>query len=159
MCIGVHDQHLHRQLLQLRAVPHFVGVRLGRVQACCTSATASSAAAPTTIQVQDTLESKPSVLYDAVAVFGGQSAAATLARVGQSLEFLKDQYRHAKTILALGDCSTLLEKAGIPIHHSLQDPGLIIERDPGNADAAFEKFIAAVGRHRHFDRDVDPPAV
>ena len=34
--------------------------------------------------------------------------------VGHALEFMKDQYRHCKTILALGAGATLLDKADIP---------------------------------------------
>ena len=42
------------------------------------------------------------------------AAVEALAAVGQALEFVKDQYRHCKTILALGAGARLLEKAGIP---------------------------------------------
>jgi len=33
---------------------------------------------------------------------------------GHTLDFVKDQYRHCKTLLVLGSSSHLLEKAGIP---------------------------------------------
>ena len=72
------------------------------------------------------------------------------------VEFLKDQYRHGKTILVLGASSQLLQKAGIPpaLPSGDEDPGLLID-EGGTVDAA--AFIAAVAQHRHPARDSDPP--
>jgi catalase len=74
------------------------------------------------------------------------------------LEFLKDQYRHCKPMLVLGAASELLTKAGIPtaLPSGDPDPGLVLDQTgEGGADA----FIAALGKHRHFDRETDPPVV
>ena len=74
------------------------------------------------------------------------------------MEFLKDQYRHCKPILIVGEASALLERAGIPpaLPSGQPDPGLIHARD--HADAV-DGFIAALARHRHFERESDPPIV
>jgi hypothetical protein len=87
-------------------------------------------------------------------------AVDALCLDGQALEFVKDQYRHCKTILALGGSPKILSKAGIPLilPSGDADPGLLIEGQEGN-DANTQSFIAAIGRHRHVERDRDPPLV
>ena len=76
---------------------------------------------------------------------------------GTRVEFVKDQYRHCKTILALGTGEQLLEAAGVPAaEKSRGDPGILRMTDAAKATAP---FIAAVAKHRHFDRQTDPPLV
>jgi catalase len=53
----------------------------------------------------------------------------------------------------MGGASALLEKAGIPL--DAPDPGLILAK----AGADPKTFIAALARHRHVERDRDPPLV
>jgi catalase len=100
------------------------------------------------------------VLFDAVAVPGGKAAVKALGAIGHSLEFIKDQYRHAKTILALGAGTDLLENAGVPsaLPSGEPDPGLLVAPD-STAAAALPAFIKAIGRHRHHEREMDPPSV
>jgi catalase len=82
-----------------------------------------------------------------------------LSADGRVLEFVKDQYRHCKPILAIGEGAELLQRAGIPqsLASGDADPGLLIVA----ADAAdpSQAFIAAIARHRHFERETDPPRV
>jgi catalase len=110
-------------------------------------------------EVDATLENSPAVLFDAMVLPGGPIAVGTLAQDGHVLEFLKDQYRHCKTILALGTSNELLEKAGIAstLPSGAKDPGVIADRD--GARAMEQKFIGAIARHRHPERDRDPPLV
>jgi catalase len=110
--------------------------------------------------VEATFETMPSVLFDAVAVPGGKRAVDALGNVGHAAEFLKDQYRHAKAILALGAGADLLENAGIPaqLPSGEPDPGLLLLRQ-GSAARALPQFIQAVARHRHHERELDPPEV
>ena len=126
------------------AVPRLLGGRLGSVK----SEEGES------FEVDGTLENSPAVLFDALVMPDGTEAVAALLRDGHTVEFLKDQYRHCKTILALGASSRLLEKAGIStrLPSGEQDPGLI---SAPSADA----FIAAMARHRHPERDRDPPLI
>jgi catalase len=132
------------------AVTRLLGSRLGTVRA--------EDGDP--LEIDATLENSPSVLFDAMVLAGGTEAVDTLCLDGRTLEFAKDQYRHCKTILALGDSSRVLEKAGIPLAlpSGDSDPGLLIEaQEGGEADA--QSFIKAIGRHRHVERDQDPPLV
>jgi catalase len=112
------------------------------------------------LETDATLENSPAALFDALVLPGGAEAVAALCLEGRALEFVKDQYRHCKTILALGDSSMILVKAGIPLTlpSGEADPGLLIEREEGSgADAP--SFIAAIAMHRHVGRDRDPPLV
>jgi catalase len=111
-------------------------------------------------EIDATLENSPAVLFDAMVLPGGRAAVDALCLEGRALEFVKDQYRHCKTILALGDSAKALTKAGIPLAlpSGEPDPGLLIEGQEGsNADV--QSFIAAIGMHRHVERDRDPPLV
>jgi catalase len=139
---------MHEALAAEGAVPRFVGSRLGPVKA----------ARGEDIDVEVTLETAPSVVFDAVIVPDGEAAIAELAHSGQALEFVKDQYRHCKPILALGVGRRLLEAAGIPpkLVNGSPDPGLLFADDAAKAK---REFIAALAKHRHFERQTDPPRV
>jgi catalase len=132
------------------AVTRLLSVRLGTV----TSETGEL------FEVDATFENSPSVLFDAVVLPAGPEAVSTLLSDGHSLDFVKDQYRHCKTLLVLGSSSELLEKAGIPFALSTDeaDPGLLIEAQD-DSYASPETFIQAIGKHRHPARDQDPPRV
>jgi catalase len=126
------------------AAPRFLGSRLGTVR--CASGEA--------IEVDATVEATPSVLYDAVVLPGGDAPAALRAD-GRVVEFVRDQYRHCKTILAFDDGGALFAACGIA--GGPADPGLIV--DAGDTRAACDAFVTALGRHRHFERESDPPPV
>jgi catalase len=112
-----------------------------------------------TFEVDATLENSPSVLFDALVLPDGAEAVENLARNGHTLEFLKDQYRHCKAILALGASSSLLDKAGISpqLPTGAEDPGLMLAASSEALDPQI--FITMVAQHRHPARDSDPPLV
>jgi catalase len=147
---GEAAQALHAGLTEQGAIPRYVGVRLGTVK------TESGGS----FEAEVTLETMPSVLFDAVAIPGGRAAIKTLGNVGHALEFIKDQYRHAKPILALGEGADLVENAGVPVTlaSGAPDPGMLIGRH-ASAEKALPEFIKAISRHRHHERELDPPAV
>ena len=147
---GAQLKELHAGLLQAGAVPRVVGVRLGQVETTDSEM----------IDVEVTLETGPAVLYDAVAIPGGRKASVALGSAGHAVEFIKDQYRHCKPILALHEATALVENAGVParLESGEVDPGLLLA-EKGGAKQALSDFIKAIARHRHFEREVDPPAV
>ncbi|MDB5967517.1 MAG: Catalase [Polaromonas sp.] len=106
------------------------------------------------------LENEPGFLFDALVLPDGEEAVAALAKDGHTMEFLKDQYRHCKSILVLGASSALLEKAGIQptLPDGSPDAGLIIAAGGGVAEAG-DLFIQAIAKHRHPERETDPPRV
>jgi catalase len=90
----------------------------------------------------------------------GDASVHTLASNGHTMEFVAafvaNQYRHGKTILALGVSRRLLETAGMSGASSggMRDEGVLLTDadDPDIADA----FIAAVGKRRRRERERDP---
>jgi catalase len=147
---GAGARALHAGLAREGAVPRYVGARLGTV----------STEDGDTLEVEVTFETMPSVLFDAVAVPDGKDAMAALGDAGQALEFIKDQYRHAKPLLALGAAADLLESAGIALilPSGEADPGVLMGKDLTPAKA-LPGFVKAIARHRHPEREVDPPRV
>jgi catalase len=140
---------LQAALVDAGAVPRLVGVRIGAVKP----------AAGDAVQADASLENTPGVLFDALVLPDGADALARLKRDGHTMEFVKDQYRHGKTILAFGAAQALLEKLDIEatLPSGEADPGVLLA-EAGDAGAA-ARFIAAVARHRHTERDQDPPPV
>jgi catalase len=137
-------------LSEAGAVPRLLSSRLGAVMSESGEA----------FEVDATFENSPCVLFDALVLPAGPEAVSRLMSDGHTLEFVKDQYRHCKTLLVLGSSSELLVKAGIPftLPSGDVDPGLLIEaQDDGYASP--EAFIKAMGKHRHPARDQDPPSV
>ena len=150
---GVDDKAVKKQyasLLKDGAVPRMVGNMLGKV----------TARDGDPIDVEISVEAGPSVMYDAVIVPDGDAAVEALAKNAQVLEFLREQYRHGKPILAYGSGSNLLAKAMIPqkLPDGSADPGLVLG-DPANADAALDAFKTALAGPRVFARETDPPSV
>jgi catalase len=139
---------LHKRLSAEGAVPRYVGPRLGTIKT----------AEGKEIDVEVTFETAPSVVFDAAVIPGGAAGVQVLSQTGQALEFIKDQYRHAKTLLALGDGANLLKAAGIPddLPDGGADPGVLQFADAGKGAQA---FIDAVAKHRHWQRQTDPPRV
>jgi catalase len=134
---------LQSALLAQGATGRLVGHRVGQFTAADGSA----------VDADASFENEPSVLFDAVAVPDGEQAAKAWGLDGRACEFIKDQFRHCKTILAVGDAAAFVESTGV-----LNDPadtGLIIRdtADTGSIDA----FLTAMAQHKHFARETDPP--
>ena len=136
--------NLMGELTAAGAVVRLLGIRLGTVRSV----------GGEDFEVDATLENSPSVLFDAVVLPDGDDAVQKLTSDGQALDFIKDQYRHGKTILALGTSSILLDKIGIPPGA----PGVLMEAAAEYSTDAGE-LIAAIAKHRHPERDRDPPLV
>jgi hypothetical protein len=143
-CASRRDQNLAGTVAVL-------GIRLGRIDP-------GGDGGP--LEADASLENSPAVLFDAVVLPDGRRGVETLSADGRTLEFIKDQYRHGKSIFAVGAGVRLLERAGIEqkLPGGSPDPGLIIAR-AASAAAAVRSFIAAVGKHRHAERHRDPPPI
>ena len=144
---GAASQTIHDALVEQGAVAKYVGPRLGAVESAG-------------IEAEVTLETAPPVLFDAVVLPSGKAAIDALLKNGQAIDFVKDQYRHCKSILALEGASALLEAAGIPrqLPRGGTDPGLLVVSNQDNATVA-KAFVTAIARHRHFERQMDPSPV
>ena len=109
--------------------------------------------APPGLTADASLESEPSVLFDGVIVPSGIRSVQTLMDDGRALEFVRDQFRHCKPILALGEGHRLLALAGLPMDY--EDGGLL--RVDTLDDSTPFRFVAALAAHRHPERETDPP--
>ncbi len=137
---------VHEALVKAGAVPRIVAARLGPVESFT----------DTSLEPDGTLETMPSCVFDAVVIPDGDGAVAELMRLGQAVEFVKDQFRHCKPILAIGAGQELLEKAGIEVNGD--DAALIVATVSGDGKAT-AAFMKAIARHRNWDRQIDPPPV
>jgi catalase len=174
VCDSVDGSSLHevkKALIAEGAVAKFVGASLGNV--------ATRDGKP--IEVEVTFETTASVLWDAVVLPAGADAQATLSANEHVLEFVKEQYRHCKLIVALGEATTLL--AAVAMRATLEelksDPGIILAEPavpitreksktskgknvkpvaakvPKQMDkTAMEKVMQAFGKHRFFEREM-----
>ncbi len=119
-------QALYDALVGAGAAPRYIGAKLGKVKA----------KGGGTIEIEATLETMPSPMWDAVVI---DVSADALAKVGPAVEFVKEQFRHCKTILVNGAA----------------DGGFIEAAGKDSTDA----FIKAVGKHKHYEREKDPSPV
>ncbi len=137
-------QPLYDTLIGAGASPRYLGAKLGKVKAAKGSA----------LEIEATLETMPSPMWDAVVI---DASADAMAKVGPAVEFVKEQYRHCKTILLMGAAPALLAAAGID---APEDAGFIDAAGQGlAAKAAADAFVKAVGQHKHYEREKDPSPV
>jgi catalase len=140
---------LHVALTDAGAVPRYVASRLGTIPT----------AEGDVIEADASMENSPPVLFDGLVLPDGEQGIAGLSADAHTMEFITNQYRHCKTIIALGASSRLVEHAGIQrtLGGGDNDPGLLFEN--ADSDRLAESFINALSRHRHLERETDPPAV
>ncbi len=151
---GAAVRAVHTAVLQAGGVPRLIGHRLGDVQP----------ASGDPMQVEITLETAPGALWDAVVLPDESADRPNLSISGQAVSFVQDLYRHCKPILVLGHSSALLAATGAPgsAEEGGADPGLFFmdAGGKGSVDSdVMSTFITAVGQHRPFERETDPPLV
>jgi len=132
------------------AVPRLVGVRVGPF----------TTAGGDGMHAEASMENEPAVLFDALVLPDGSAGVKALQKVGHTMEFIKDTYRHCKAILAIGESRALLQAAGTPVALPGGEADLGIVLCNGKSISGdVQDFIEAVARHRHPERDTDPPRV
>jgi catalase len=140
-----------KSILQVRdalvaqgAVAKFIGPRIGNTNALDVGNLVADAS----------LENEPGFLFDALVLPDGEKGVDILAQCPQTMDFVKDQYLHYKTILVLGAGKRLLDKAGIH-YASLTDTdhhGLIV-RPASKTDSGIKALIPALVTQRHWQRN------
>ncbi len=146
---GVHHAslaELYSALTQAGAIVHFVGRRVGLFVG----------ESGEKIEADKSMENAPGFLFDALVLPDGSEAVQGLAHNVETMEFVKDQFRHCKTILAFGAARKLLEMAGID---PATDKEGILLADSADAAGIAPAFIDAIAAHRHLARETDPPAI
>ena len=141
---------IHAALLAEGVVPRLVAPHVGLI----------ATEGDDTLDADASLENEPGFLFDAMVLPDGEAAVAALTKDGHTMEFIRDHYRHGKTILALGASKMLLAKAGVPekLPNGNDDPGLIFATGD-KMDRASSAFIESMARHRHPERETNPPVV
>ncbi|XPG41586.1 catalase HPII [Variovorax sp. NFACC28] len=128
-----------------------VGPRLGTI----------ASASKRQIDVDATFANTPSVMFDAVLVPAGEDCAAALAGIGDAVHFVLEAYRHCKAICTVGEGVRLLSTLGIAEDTPADElpAGLVVAATPvtnlGDSSGATEiaqRFLAAIAKHRHWDR-------
>ena len=141
---------VHKALVDAGAIPKFVAPRIGAVKT----------AEGDTLMADASLENEPGFLFDALVLPDGDAAVEALDKDAHTMEFIRDQYRHCKTILVLGGAVRLTDRVGVApnLPNGEADPGLIFEAG-ADTQKSIGDFLAAMALHRHFVRESDPPAV
>ncbi|MDP2021135.1 MAG: catalase [Hydrogenophaga sp.] len=123
---------------------HLIGPRLGPVKP----------ASGEPLEATGTLENSPPVLFDGVVLPDGAAGVKALAALIEVMDFISNQHRHGKTLLALGASKALIEQAGVSptLASGEADPGMVIGA-AAKAAPAVADFITALGRHRHPERE------
>ncbi len=146
--VGQSVSNVHAALFSAGAVPRFIGPRIGPV----------GTEDGVSIEADASLENEPGFLFDALVLPDGTAGVVALGTDGRTFEFLKDQYRHCKTILVLGAAEDLLAIAGIStvLPSGEIDPGIVVSE---NGAEGVDAFIEGIGLHRHPARETDPPRI
>ncbi|HWB74471.1 MAG TPA: DJ-1/PfpI family protein, partial [Nannocystaceae bacterium] len=133
-------------LVAAGAVVHVVGPRLGVLTGEDDDA----------LEAPKSLMHAASVEYDAVFVAGGSASAEALAADAEAIHFVREAYKHCKTVGALGDGARVLAAAGIvgagKRNAKAVQPGVVLAGD-GELAAFAKQLSAAIAMHRHWDRD------
>ena len=141
---------MSKQLLTAGATPKTVAPRLGLV----------SGANGEQLKVDFSFLTGSSVLFDAVYVPGGEASVSALLQETEVQEFVREAYKHCKTIAASGGGVGLLarslgeafgetETSGDEVASSA---GVVTSRDASISSVA-TAFIQAMAQHRHWERE------
>jgi catalase len=137
---------LYEAILSEGGVPRILSIKLGYINDNLGS----------NLPIEATMETMPSVLFDAMIVADGDGSIKALMADGHTAEFLRDQYRHCKPILLLGDAEALLQHAGISqkLPNGKADPALLVT---DSWEQGVQDFIKVLSMPRDHSREYDPP--
>ena len=153
---GVNDADLNgmkKALIEAGAQAKIVAPRLGIL----TSAKGAQ------LHIDFSFLTSSSVLFDAVYIPGGDKSIQALQQEDDAVEFVKEAYKHCKTLAATGaggrfvrmaclgrDTAGVSEQEG---NQKTEDEGLIIGKEHDIRSVA-SQFINAMARHRHWAREL-----
>lgn len=103
----------------------------------------------TELEVQHTLLTGSSVLFDALHVAGGQQSVDSLNQKKEAVYFVDEAYSHLKAVGAGKEAAELLAAAGIGHEDA---PGVVIFANTNDTSGDSQKFIDAIAEHRHWNR-------
>jgi catalase len=136
--------NLAESLMAEHAIPRIISTRIGE----------HKMADGSLLDADASFENSPGVLFDGVAIPDGDSVNV-LIKNDLVLELIRDQFRHLKTIFAVGNGTELLFKAGIDCNTEI--PGLIVSRQADSE--SIDRFIWFLAQHKHPQREENIPIV
>lgn len=132
---------MSRALLTAGATPKTIAPRLGVM----------IGANGTELKADFSFLTAASVLFDAVYVPGGAASINALKGEQDAMEFVQEAFKHCKTIAASTEGTDFLN-AALAEKAAADDPGLIADRDQ-ELTATADKFIKAIAKHKHWERE------
>jgi catalase len=170
--VGTVKSTIKSRRVAVLAAPGVAGGELRIVRAALVSAgahvdviAASLGELPTaegdTVNVDRSLLTTASVMYDAVFVPGGAAAVEAMEADGAFIHFINEAFKHYKPIGASGEGVDLLlasDIQGIDLADPqtspplLSDQGVVTTRDVSDLDPFAQALIASIMVHRHWDR-------
>jgi catalase len=94
-------------------------------------------------------------MFDALYIPGGDESVSTLCDDDEALRFVRETFRHGKSIAASGDGVQVLRVAGLPLPDDARQAmlsGLIVELPRAGLGAMNAAFVAAIAQRRHWQR-------
>ncbi len=107
------------------------------------------------VNVDHSLPTVSSVLFDAVFIPGGKASVATLCADANAVLFVKEAYKHGKAIAASGDGAMLVTTAARSAGASdgqFQGPGVLHSSGLAVSNEFTKQFVAAIAMHRFAER-------
>lgn len=101
------------------------------------------------LEATATFENSPDVLFDALILPDGDAGVEVLSAQDQTKAFIANQYRHGKTILAIGASSQLLDAAGVPAPSGTGSHDGVFVAVVKDVEKAGAQFVSSLGKHRH----------
>lgn len=106
------------------------------------------------IPIDFSLLTASSVLFDALYIPGGEKSIQALKLQEAALEFVKDTYKHYKTIAASAEGVELIKLISSEKDENIINEEGIISSELNLTSKAITDFIKAIAQHRHWNRKV-----
>jgi len=104
------------------------------------------------LQVNHTLLTSSSVLYDALYVAGGKQSVDSLMQKKEAVSFVDEAYSHFKAVGTGKEAAEMLAAAGIALESGA--PGVVVFESDKEVTGDSQKFIDAIIQHRHWSRKI-----
>ncbi len=116
------------------------------------------------VEVDKTLRTGPSIMFDAVYIPGGEQSIAALRTMGDAIHYVNEAFKHCKPIAAASEGVNLLAAAdikGVNVkgvgtntdYSSLLAQGVVIAQNGTDMDQFAQTFKEAIAQHRHWNRE------
>ncbi|MEJ8800421.1 catalase [Pontibacter sp. H249] len=114
-----------------------------------------------TVEVDKSHVSTGSIMYDAIYIPDGKGSIEALMKEGDALHFINEAFKHHKSIATSGNGIMLLQKTSIggfvfadPTSRDVKEhKGVVTAGNDADADEFATKFIEAIKKHRHWNRE------